>query len=277
MLKIPIAKTTAIFIALCALSLTPLAAIAIEDCGTSVTECELRQDIKDLKGQVTALESSLQALRLQLALSNGLVAYYPFDGDANDESGHGNHGSEHGSLSYVPGLIGLAASFDVDNYILVEHNHTLSFSLGKEYTTSIWVNLTHSIPEGTNQKVFFKGVRGVGANYTLEFLKSKFGGIERIYLNSDTAIKYNHPIGSWYHIVSLYNSKNDRFEFYVNGTKITLTWSDTEHYHTSSTPLTIGGRLGSSSPFSGKVDEFRIYNRALSAEEIKQLYTLPSN
>jgi len=59
MLKIPIAKTAVIFIALCALNLTPLAAIAIEDCGTSVTECKLRQEIKELKGQVKELQAAI--------------------------------------------------------------------------------------------------------------------------------------------------------------------------------------------------------------------------
>jgi len=67
MLKIPIAKTAPITIALCALSLTPLAAIAIEDCGTSVTECELRQEIKDLRTDIRTLKSVLDTQQQRIA------------------------------------------------------------------------------------------------------------------------------------------------------------------------------------------------------------------
>jgi len=63
MLKTPIAKTAPITIALCALSLTPLATIAIEDCGTSVTECELRKQIKDLQQQNQAQQRQIEELQ----------------------------------------------------------------------------------------------------------------------------------------------------------------------------------------------------------------------
>jgi hypothetical protein len=42
-------------------------------------------------------------------LDDGLVAYYPFDGNADDKSGLGNNGTEHGGFSYVTGKIGQAA------------------------------------------------------------------------------------------------------------------------------------------------------------------------
>jgi len=55
MLKMLITKTAPLFLAVWAL--IPSASIAIEDCGTSVTECELRQEIKDLKDEVKALKA----------------------------------------------------------------------------------------------------------------------------------------------------------------------------------------------------------------------------
>jgi len=55
MLKMMITKTAPLFLAVWAL--IPSASIAIEDCGTSVTECELRQEIKDLKDEIKALKA----------------------------------------------------------------------------------------------------------------------------------------------------------------------------------------------------------------------------
>ena len=41
-------------------------------------------------------------------LTDGLVAYYPFNGNAHDESGHGYDGTESGNVEYVKGVVGTA-------------------------------------------------------------------------------------------------------------------------------------------------------------------------
>jgi len=75
MLKVHTAKTAAFFIA--ASALTPTASIAIEDCGTSRTECELRQEIKDLQRQVEKLQAAmslvLEKMKTITVSSNGNV------------------------------------------------------------------------------------------------------------------------------------------------------------------------------------------------------------
>jgi len=45
-------------------------------------------------------------------LNDGLVAYYPFDGNAQDPSGNGHNGTENAGVTYTMGVIGSAASFD---------------------------------------------------------------------------------------------------------------------------------------------------------------------
>jgi hypothetical protein len=61
-------------------------------------------------------------------LSDGLVAYYPFNGNANDESGTGNNGTEYGGVTYGNGITGKAASFDgkMNEYILISDSASLS-------------------------------------------------------------------------------------------------------------------------------------------------------
>ncbi|GAB4542817.1 MAG: hypothetical protein Kow0063_35320 [Anaerolineae bacterium] len=70
----------------------------------------------------------------------GLVAYYPLDGNANDESGNGNHGKEYGGLEYVEGRVGQAAYFDgVDDYIEIIPQG--SVSVFGDFTISAWTYL----------------------------------------------------------------------------------------------------------------------------------------
>jgi hypothetical protein len=47
--------------------------------------------------------------------TSGLVAYYPFDGNANDFSGNGRNGTEYNGITYAPGIKGQAANFNGTN------------------------------------------------------------------------------------------------------------------------------------------------------------------
>ena len=51
-------------------------------------------------------------------VTDGLVAYYSFEGNAKDMSSNGNDGTEHGGITYVNRISGKAARFDgIDEYI----------------------------------------------------------------------------------------------------------------------------------------------------------------
>ncbi|MGD9730863.1 MAG: LamG-like jellyroll fold domain-containing protein [Desulfamplus sp.] len=65
----------------------------------------------------------------------------------------------------------------------------------------------------------------------------------------------------------------------INGQKKTLTYSGNNNFRTSSEPLIIGltSHYAKSAPWIGKIDEFRIYNRALSEAEIQELYQEATN
>ncbi len=76
------------------------------------------------------------------SLTDGLVAYYPFNGNANDASGNGNHGAIWGDVSYIDGLIGQCAKFggvDSPGHIKVANNSSLQFN--QETTFSLWVKV----------------------------------------------------------------------------------------------------------------------------------------
>ncbi|KPA11468.1 hypothetical protein MHK_008322 [Candidatus Magnetomorum sp. HK-1] len=190
---------------------------------------------------------------------------------ANDSSNNNYNGSENGTITYEKGVIGKSVFISGNNnYITVPHNSDISFPKGSEYTTSIWLFINEEVPDNKYHKIFFKGIDGVGANYGLEL------GQDSIYLNSDTRISFKQPIGYWVHIVSLY--RNDHFEMYMNGKQIELNSTGTTHFTTTTNPLSIGNSYISDyvTSWSGKVDDFRIYNRALTQPEINALYFLGS-
>src|SRR5437870_1018547 len=69
-------------------------------------------------------------------LQTGLVAYYPFDGNANDFSGTGRHGTAYNGVIYVPGVKGLAASFNGINAFIKASSDGLPTG---ERTVSLWL------------------------------------------------------------------------------------------------------------------------------------------
>jgi len=98
--------------------------------------------------------------KLKKAIQKGLVAYYPFNGDANDESGNKNHGDVNGPIlaEDINGKKNSAYQFDgSDDYIKVEHSSTLHFK--DDFTLSAWLKYPSQVG-GRNDygAIFVKGV-----------------------------------------------------------------------------------------------------------------------
>jgi len=80
MLKMKMIKTAPLFLAAV---LMPSASIAIEDCGTSVTECELRQEIKELRQQNKTLQGQMEKLQAAMSLMQQQMAAITVSRDGN--------------------------------------------------------------------------------------------------------------------------------------------------------------------------------------------------
>ena len=80
-------------------------------------------------------------------LNDGLVAFYPFNGNADDESGNGHHGTV-SDATLVPdrfGNLDSAYYFDgVDDYISIENNEDFQPGLG-DYSVSVWVKFDNPL------------------------------------------------------------------------------------------------------------------------------------
>lgn len=205
-------------------------------------------------------------------LNDGLVAYYPFNGNANDESGNGNNGTVNGAMLVNDrlGNANSAYSFDgVDDYIDCGNNTILDIT--DSITVSAWIKHDTGEP-GSWEDILMKG----NATYGFQFYSSE--GYFTFHLTSDGWRNLSSNIkpapGVWYHIVGTYNGSEQKV--YINGElKNSALWTGQIESHLDM-PLTIGYKVASdNSFFKGTIDEVSIYNRDLSECEIQTLYSNP--
>jgi hypothetical protein len=226
----------------------------------------------------TKFDVSIPAAKPTTGLYSGLVGHWTFDGKdvvngvILDRSGNGNNGNPSGIASstfYSIGKIGQAGNFDGGDDT-VTMGDTLDL-IGTELTVSAWFNpfSCRSNGGGVNKL-------GTAGNYRLiiasaaclvQFALKDSGGTTQN-LNSQSSIQRN----KWSHVVGTVNS-NGNGVIYINGisnntTDFTITRGDT------STVLNIGRNTNNATFFDGKIDDVRIYNRALSATEVMQLYNM---
>jgi hypothetical protein len=208
---------------------------------------------------------------------DGLVAYYPFNGNANDESGHYNHGTVHGAV-LVPDIDGnadSAYSFDGDNdYILVNDSNRLDLTTA--FTLSAWVNLDSYAGtswDGHAPNVISKSDYRYDP-YRIELLSNQTVLWVANSSNKDSPVSMSAvPINQWTHVATTFDS--GEVKFYHNGILTGTTTSSIETLYADAGSLYIGAYSPSWHTVDGTLDEIRIYNRALSLSEIRELAGLP--
>ena len=218
-------------------------------------------------------------------LSNGLIAYYPFSGNANDQSGYGHDGTVYGATLTTDrfGNPNSAYSFDgLDDYVRVPDDPQLDGM--DSLTLSVWVKLS-----GSNQEM---EVLNKYDHYSGSHLDDSYNiGIDGWgplavfqYATKDAkVIKISNdplPIDPWHHIVGVYTGTEGTL--YVDGSKVALSRDDPDPggpLNSITADLLIGCGEGSGSLvkfFSGEIDDVRIYNRALTDSEVYDLNVIPA-
>jgi hypothetical protein len=213
-------------------------------------------------------------------LNDGLVMYQSFDGDdvniggtvAYDRSGNGNNGAIVGATQ-VEGKRGQGMSFNGANNNTVDFNDSSSLSPTGSITMVSWFKTKMSM-SSYSRYLINKGnayglVLGQGAaNKTISmFVRQNLGTDD---YQTTAPIAYND--GNWHQLSGIFDG--DFFKLYFDGTYVgskdtTKTGIDDSPYS-----MQVGYSYSSGYYFDGSIDENRIYNRALSADEIGYLYRM---
>lgn len=213
----------------------------------------------------------LLSTNLNAALSDGLVAYYSFTGNANDSSGNGYDGTVVGATLANDKFGNSDSSYYFDgsgDYVDIGDQAGLE-GFGA-VTISAWINPGLMGNDSYN-------IAGKEFVYRIDFLQSKirfltgndWGGS---LLTTSQSISNN----AWHHIVATYDgsTKLVYIDNVVDPTTITTSGS----LNASAKEVSIGGHKQFDTWghfFRGNIDEVRIYDRALSQAEVTQLYNIP--
>jgi hypothetical protein len=214
------------------------------------------------------------------SLINGLVAYYPFCGNANDQSGNGNNGAVNGAILTTDrfGNNNSAYNFDgVDDIIKINHSSSfntfpMSISLWCKGNSQYGALISKYTSCSTNNGWQLHTLNGKVSTYSYNFI----GGA---YLNCDGDSNTIISDNNWYNIVSTYDLSG--VKIYVNNVLVLTKpyiGTGTMSSPTNTQDIYIGRELNSTlcSPYNtfyqGKLDDIGIWNRALTQQEITQLY-----
>lgn len=210
--------------------------------------------------------------------TDSLIAWWPFDGTANDESGNSHNGATFG-ITYTNDRFNTpnsAVAFSGYDSIIVATSS--QFNSTDERSISLWVYNPDLPLTGCEERLLTKSPLRL---YFHKFSGAKFqyynygviGGTPQDVFTPST----NFEPADWYHAVVTVSS--DNMKIYVNGVLM-----DSTNYGSAIAPfgdnsmnnLNIGGTnnfVGPCTGFSGKLDDIGFWNRALSQCEVEALYT----
>jgi hypothetical protein len=216
---------------------------------------------------------------LPATLQNGLVGYWPFCGNANDASGNNNNGTVNGATLTTDrfGNANSAYSFDGNSRIRIPFSSNYTSQTG---TVCTWIYIDQLPSILDDQDVLF----GKGWGYPQLVLRND--GKVTISLanatNNFTVLSSNSvlSVNNWYFISAKYSPSS--LSISINGFLDNTTNSTSSFYSYCNSEYFIGGfnHVNSCMPndnvqnITSKLDDIYLYNRALSASEIQQLYTL---
>ncbi|MGH8245584.1 MAG: LamG-like jellyroll fold domain-containing protein, partial [Gammaproteobacteria bacterium] len=227
-------------------------------------------------------------------LTTGLVGLWSMDGadvdwsasttEIKDRSGNANHGDAinlAGPANAVLGKLGQALDFDGTNdYVNIADpaDGSLDFGANQDFTVSAWVKTTQGQVAGQYPSILRKGIYGPRFGYDL-FVHSSNDPppngpkwkLEIWNNGSGSLVIGANDItdGVWHHVVGL--RQGSTLYAYEDGVlansaaAITTTLAHTN-------PLTIGSDNSPGHFIDGAIDDVRVYNRALSAQEVADLY-----
>jgi hypothetical protein len=204
-------------------------------------------------------------------LTRGLVAYYPFNGNADDQSGNNNKGTVYGATLTNDrfGKPNSAFIFDGDDDY-IEINHSQSLNITKQITISFWVKFETDAPYYFPYHIIEKhdswgfGQRNNEIGCIVITLTKEF------YIWSKEDFGVSFEFNRFYHFVMAYDGS--KLNLFVDGILKASTNANGSLIQNTNKVYISRYNFGGDYFFDGTLDDFRIYDRALTEQEISALY-----
>ncbi|MHC4146335.1 MAG: LamG domain-containing protein, partial [Planctomycetota bacterium] len=204
-----------------------------------------------------------------------LVAHWELDGDPCDSSGNGYDGTAEGAYEWTTGKDGQAIDLSGGWVVVEDEGNTPKLRPKHHVSVMAWINRAQATDDDI--KVVIKGGDD-HETYGLE-VNDQYEGLTFIMRDAneldegdpkkyDVVGEQGLPVDEWVHIAGTYDG--NEMTSYVNGEVAgTTTPGPNELYSNANEDLGIGGRYGdTSNRFDGKIDDVRVYDRAVTAGEI---------
>jgi hypothetical protein len=212
-----------------------------------------------------------------VTINNGLVACFPFNGNANDESGNGNNGTALPNATLTTDRRGQSSkAYSFNGNATARINVSASTSLNTAtmtgFTYSCWFNAAAFSSTAMMRRII--NIQDASfVNYDISYNQvtnklnfTNYNGVaDRINFDSKATLTTN----TWYHVAVVIDAANKPY-FYING--VLDTFSNTTVLKPVNPVYTIGNHTVNAWNFEGKIDDVRVYNRALTSAEMMQTY-----
>jgi len=258
----------------------------------------MKKHLLSLLGLV-ALSTATLAQVPSYVPTNGLVGYWPFNGDAVDATGLNPTGTLNGNMQSASDRFGnpnAAFEFDgVNDFILVGTPNQFRFADDAEICVNVWLMSIDLPATGDVQTVYenygcpydgFANQNGqvfrlniVGQDTVLGRVRSGSGTVGN---NLAASVYGNSSSNSWLMMTMQKNLSTGNIELYINGTLVdSHAYTSGQQGNNGDFPFRIGARYQcvsgnahyNTSFYDGMMDDFAIWNRALAPCEIGQLFS----
>jgi hypothetical protein len=208
--------------------------------------------------------------------AEGLVGYWPLDGNAEDASGNGNHGVIEGNVTPTTDRFGApdsAMNFPGSTSDYIDLGQSPMLLIKGAMTVAAWVRADTLTQNG---RILAKQGPSSGRSWSIQLESA--GGFARFDVGinpTDRVRADSEPLSfgpdEWFHLAGVFRPGN-AVELYVNGelvksepTTVTTQWIE------NGLPINIGRRPSPGTPWEGDIDEVQMYNVALLPDEVRDL------
>ena len=208
-------------------------------------------------------------------LDAGLVAFYPFNGNAEDHGGNQHHGEVHGAVltSDRFGNANSAYRFDGSSATILARVTNMP-AVDAAQTISWWFFIEQPPAYGDslgadNMIALVDTAEGIGLQFGYRAPGYRTAGLDAWYWGGGTVLQSPPPaLSEWHHCVYTYDGRTHRF--YLNAQQVAQSAVQPQ----SGTPdmLMFGNYPSGDQFFDGRMDDLRIYHRTLLQSEVDLLY-----